>query len=136
MISDKTDNIEIPKFIPRTKQLTSIHTIPKNIIQTHKTNYIHPFIFNNIVNVLARNLEYDYYFITDEDARELMIHYFDQSILDAFNKIKMGAAQGDFKRYIALYVYGGIYLDLDASIEYSLDDFFKVNNLSNKSYPK
>lgn len=42
-------------------------------------------------------------------------------------KLNIGAAKGDFIRYIALYLYGGVYIDLDSSISINLDTFINYN---------
>jgi hypothetical protein len=42
-------------------------------------------------------------------------------------KLKVGSAKGDFLRYIALYVYGGVYIDMDSSILIKLRDFIPNN---------
>jgi hypothetical protein len=113
----------IPTHIKRTIHSTSSSIIPKNIIQTFKTDQIHEHIYKNIQTILRLNPEYDYYMITDEIGIELIKKYFDDRTLEAFMKLKVGAAKGDFLRYIALYIYGGVYLDLDSSISLKLCEF-------------
>jgi inositol phosphorylceramide mannosyltransferase catalytic subunit len=114
---------EIPLRIPPKQQPLNNQIIPKRIIQTFKTNKIHPHIYDNIMSILYKNPEYEYMFITDEVGIDLIKEHFDERTLQAFLKLKVGAAKGDFLRYIALYVYGGVYLDLDASIEIDLNTF-------------
>jgi len=97
--------------------------IPYNIIQTYTTNIIDKNIKTNIIGILKKNPEYNYLFITDNDAKTLIKRYFDNNTLNAFNRLKMGSAKGNFISYIALYVYGGIYLDLHSDIKTSLNDF-------------
>lgn len=128
-------NYEIPKYfmhissiIKNRKDYIDNQLIPKNIIQTYKDNYLHPQIYENTCKILSKNQSYDYYFITDEDGINLIKEYFDINTLNAFKKLKVGAAKGDFIRYIALYIYGGIYLDMDAGIEIDLDKFIPKNN--------
>jgi hypothetical protein len=118
------NNIIIPKIIRRRESIKDETVIPKIIIQTYKNNKIHTHIYNKIIKTLLKNKEYDYYFITDDVGIDLIKKHFDKSTLDAFEKIKLNAAKGDFIRYIALYIYGGIYVDLDASIEIDLNLFF------------
>lgn len=108
---------EIPCFIENKNK------IPKNLIQTYKNNKIHDVIYDNIMQILDNNPDYNYYLITDEIGVELICKYFDKDVLDAFNKLNLGAAKGDFLRYIAMYIYGGVYLDLDSSISVSLTTF-------------
>ena len=101
--------------------------IPKIIIQTGNTAKIHRMIYNNIHSILRLNPDYSYIFITDNTAIELIKANFDTNTLNAFNKLKVGAAKGDFIRYIALYVYGGVYLDLDAGITTRLSDIIPTD---------
>ena len=120
--------IKIPSKIEKKIQSERGQLIPRIIIQTYKNNYLHPQIYDNIMNILKNNPSYDYYFINDEDGEKLIERYFDERTLIAFKKLKVGAAKGDFIRMIALYLYGGVYLDLDASIKIDLDQFIQPNN--------
>lgn len=120
--------MHIPCKIEKKQDSIKNQLIPKNIIQTYKHNYVHPVIYENITKILSKNSSYDYYFITDKDGIKLIEEYFDINTLNAFKKLKVGAAKGDFIRYIALYIYGGIYLDMDAGIEIDLDKFIPKNN--------
>ena len=114
--------IDIPLYIESTVKNNNLK-IEKNIIQTYKNNNINTFIYNNIKHILLLNNDYNYIFITDEIAIDLIKNNFDENTLSAFKKLNIGAAKGDFIRYIAIYVYGGVYLDLDASIETKLENF-------------
>jgi mannosyltransferase OCH1-like enzyme len=114
--------IEIPTSIPSITKKTP-QRIPKTIIQTYVNNKIPEPIYNNLNQILKNNPEYDYRLITDQEAVEIMKAHFDQRTLNAFQQLILGAAKGDFIRYIALYLYGGVYLDLDASINLDLNTF-------------
>ena len=120
---------EITCFIERTNinNINIESKIPKNIIQTYKNNHIHEFIYSSIMDMLKINDDYNYIFITDDIGINLINQYFDENILNAFNKLNVGAAKGDFLRYIAMYVYGGVYLDLDSNISISLNSFIDPN---------
>jgi mannosyltransferase OCH1-like enzyme len=120
--------IEIPSFIKKKIVINDEQIIPRILIQTYKNNYLHPSVYNNIMHILSKNSSYDYYFINDNDAIKLIEDNFDSDTLSAFKKLKAGAAQGDFKRYIALYIYGGVYLDLDATINIDLNNFIPKNS--------
>ena len=120
--------IKISSFIEKKTASINDQLIPKIIIQTYKHNLIHPLIYENIMELLRKNPSYDYYFINDEDGLRLIEENFDIDTLNAFKKLTVGAAKGDFIRYIALYLYGGVYLDLDASIEMDLDHFIPPDN--------
>jgi len=114
---------EIPVFIERKIENNTESKIPRNVIQTYKHNKIHDFIYENIEKILEINNDYNYYLITDEIGIDLIKQHFDQRTLHAYNRLNLGAAKGDFLRYVAMYVYGGIYLDLDSSINTHLSSF-------------
>ena len=97
--------------------------IPQNIIQTFRNNDINPFIYYNINNLLEKNPCYNYIFINDNTGLELIKNNFNEDVLAAYMKLNIGAAKADFIRYIALYLYGGLYLDLDAKIDIDLLSF-------------
>jgi len=122
---------EIPYFIERKTENKVESKIPRNIIQTYKHNKIHPFVYNNIMEILKINEDFNYFLITDDIGIELIKKNFDQYTLDAFNKLNLGAAKGDFLRYVAIYVYGGVYLDMDSNITISLSSFIapKIEHL-------
>ena len=88
-------------------------TIPFTFVQTYKNNQLHPRVYENTMKILEANPEFDYRLITDEAAEHLIIGHFDERTLQAFRALRIGAAKGDFARYVAMYVYGGIYMDLD-----------------------
>jgi hypothetical protein len=78
--------------------------------------------------ILEKNPEYDYQLITDTAGIELIKTHFSERTLSAFYQLKLGAAKGDFIRYIALYLFGGVYLDLDASINTDLNTMIDRDN--------
>ena len=116
---------EFPTFIKRRENNNIINKIPKIIIQTYKNNLLDNFIIQNINKMLDKNKDYDYMLITDEMGIQLIKDNFDDKVLNAFNRLNIGAAKADFIRYVALYIYGGVYLDLDASIEIELNTYIK-----------
>ena len=118
---------EISCFIEKSNINNIKSKIPRNIIQTYKNNHIHNFIYRSIMNMLKLNDDFNYIFITDEIGIDLINKYFDETTLNAFTKLNVGAAKGDFLRYIAMYVYGGVYLDLDSNINISLSSFIDPN---------
>ena len=116
-------SISIPTHISASKPDHYPQKIPKMIIQTFRTNEIHPFIHANIMKILEKNPEYDYWLITDAEGEELIKNYFDDKTYRAYKRLALGPSKADFIRYVALYLYGGVYLDLDSSIDCRLRDF-------------
>jgi len=90
--------------------------IPKILIQTFKTNNLSEPITTNIQRVLRQNPEFQHLLVTDLDGERLIKDHFSHRVYRAYKALNVGAAKGDFIRYVALYVYGGVYLDLDSSI--------------------
>lgn len=56
----------------------------------------------------------DHKIIGPDDAAALITHYFKDSpqYLDAFSSIRIPAAKSDIARYLALYRFGGLYMDV------------------------
>lgn len=118
---------EIDVFIER-KNINNIFSkIPRNLIQTYENNKLNNTIYDNIISLLKINNDFNYYLITDEIGINLINKYFDKYTLDAFNKLNIGVSKGDFLRYISMYIYGGVYLDLDSSINISLSSYIDPN---------
>ena len=93
-----TDNID-----------TSI--IPNNLFQTYFNKEIIPdYIFKNI-ELYAKN--YKYFLLDDNDALIFLNKYFKYKIVNKFNSLKLGAHKADLLRYCLLYIYGGIYIDIN-----------------------
>lgn len=92
-----------------------------NIIQTWKTTEIpehYKFFVNKIKNM---NPTWNYMFFDDDD----IIHFMKSTTPEyykTFLKLSGKIQQIDFFRYVAIYYYGGIYLDLDIDIVCGFDD--------------
>ena len=113
--------IEVPNFIKGPNTDKRSYNIPKHIIQTYKDNLVHTSIHDNIKRILRENPDYDYYLVTDATGRSLISRYFNRETLAAYDKLNIGAAKGDFLRYVSIYIYGGVYIDLDSTITDSLN---------------
>jgi len=61
---------------------------------------------------------------------KLVRENFDQRTYDAFARLQIGAAKADFFRYAVLYIYGGIYLDLDSDITGRLDRVIRPDDVA------
>jgi mannosyltransferase OCH1-like enzyme len=94
--------------------------IEKNIFQSWYTNSLHPLVKNKIDNFRQLNPEYSYHLYTDDDMDNFVNEYYKGEVADCYNRLNIIVAKVDFWRYLVLYKYGGIYLDMDSSIECSL----------------
>ena len=92
--------------------ITENNKIPKIIIQTWKDENI-PIKYNSdILSVIKFNPNYQYIFFTDTKIEIfLQTKYPDYWI--TYQKLPIKIQKIDFFRYIAIYHYGGFYLDLD-----------------------
>ena len=95
--------------------------IPKNIFQTWVSLDFHPAIQDRINITKELNPNYNHIIYTDDDIENYMNEKHSGIILECFNRLNIPTAKIDFWRYLILYEYGGIYLDMDSSINASLD---------------
>lgn len=90
--------------------------IPKNIFQTFKSAEL-PWLTRYHVRRLKRkNPDYTYHFYDDAKILDFFKKNFPKEYVRAFRSLTVGAAKADFFRYAVLYIYGGIYLDIDCKI--------------------
>lgn len=99
--------------------------IPKFIVQTWKTDNLHIEIQQKIINFLKKNPGYDYKMYNDESIDKFVNKHYPGEIADCYNRLNIIVAKVDFWRYLVLYKYGGIYLDMDADILDSLDKLIR-----------
>jgi len=94
--------------------------IPKIIIQTWKDNYI-PTRYEPLVkSVRYKNPAYKYIFFTDNDIETFLKKNYPQ-YYQTFLQLPVVIQKIDFFRYVAVYHYGGFYLDLDMQCLKSFD---------------
>lgn len=100
-----------------------LQMIEKNIFQTFINKDL-PEPVVDLVNYLKyKNKSYNYYFYTDEDILDFIKTNFSNEIFNSYCRLQIGAAKADFWRYLVLYKYGGVYLDIDSFINADLDTF-------------
>ena len=99
--------------------------IPKNIFQTWSTKNLPNEIQNIINRTKELNPNYNYFLYTDEEMDEFVKIHYPGQIYECYSKINLIVAKADFWRYLVLYKYGGVYIDIDSSINIKLDDFIK-----------
>ena len=102
-----------------------------NIIQTWK-NYQVPSKYKNLVlSVKKLNPYCNYTLFNDNDIEHFLKQKFPQ-YLSTFHKFPYTIQKIDFFRYLAIYYYGGVYLDLDIKLHQSIQD---LNNTSKCVFP-
>jgi mannosyltransferase OCH1-like enzyme len=96
-------------------------TIPKIIIQTWKTKNIPNKYKEDIESVKRYTKGYQYLFFSDDDIEYFLKTYYPE-YYKTYQKLPVKIQKIDFFRYIAVYHYGGFYLDLDMTMMYPLDE--------------
>jgi hypothetical protein len=97
--------------------------IPRNIFQTWSTKNI-----SNNFNMLCQtwreiNPNYAYFLYDDKDCGLFIKKNFDENVYNAYIKIIPGAFKADLWRYCILYIYGGVYVDIDTICLEKIDKF-------------
>jgi mannosyltransferase OCH1-like enzyme len=102
--------------------------IPKIIIQTWKDDNIPEKYISDIESVKKFNPDYEYLFFTDESIEIFLKEHYPEYYL-VYLKLPVIIQRIDFFRYIVIYHYGGIYLDLDITCFESFDDILKYDSV-------
>jgi len=89
--------------------------------------YIH-LIQQKINTYIQLNPSYKYHLFLDEDMDNFVNTYFPGEIADSYNRLNIIVAKVDFWRYLILYKYGGVYLDMDSSIDAPLDNLINPHD--------
>jgi len=102
--------------------------IPRRIYQTWKTKNLPWGIKQVIKNMMDLNPSYTHYLYDDIEIDNFVLENYKGEIYDAFNMLNIGASRADLWRYLILYKYGGIYLDIDAAILKPLDTLIEKDD--------
>jgi mannosyltransferase OCH1-like enzyme len=110
--------------------------IPKVIYQTwYKKNIPEP-IQNAINLMMEQNPNYSHHLYDDNDIEDFIKNNFNENIYSAYKCLTVGAAKADLWRYLVLFKYGGVYLDIDSVIygklnELIVDDYAIISREKN-----
>ena len=102
-------------------------SIPKILFQTWETkDFDKP--FQEIVDTWKiKNPEYIYK-LCDSKEREVFLRtHFNKEVYDTYNKIIPGAYKADLWRYCILYIYGGVFVDIDSLCLGNLSTFLDTH---------
>jgi len=117
LVNNNNDN---EKIIDNQELKNSTQQIPKIIIQTWKTQKVPQRYIPLIESVKINNPDYQYLFFTDDDIENFFKLYYPQ-YLNTYLNLPIIIQRIDFFRYVAVYHYGGFYLDLDMSVIKNFD---------------
>lgn len=102
--------------------------IPKKIFQSWKKKKLPDSMASLVKEVKEINPDYEYNFYDDADCRQFLEQHFGAVYANAFDSLSSGAYKCDFWRYAVLYVYGGVYMDLDMKPEVPLKEIIDPKN--------
>jgi len=96
--------------------------IPKAIYQTWKTRDLP--LAAKVLNDKMKELNpsYKHTIFIDEEIDSFVRDNFSKQVFEIYDSLQLRVARADLWRYMFLYKNGGIYLDIDSSINRSLDD--------------
>lgn len=102
-------------------------TIPKSLNQVfigQPFEQLDPKIKENIDYIQKLNSNWAYQLYDEAKIETFISEYYGETILRYYKKIspKYRAAQADFFRYLLMYRFGGVYMDIKASMNQALDD--------------
>lgn len=101
-----------------------IGQIPKIIFQTWKTSDV-PTKWKTSPETIKKYLpQWNYILMTDEDNRKLVADNF-PDFLSFYDAFPYNIQRADAIRYCFLYLYGGVYMDLDMELTQSIDPFLE-----------
>ncbi len=95
--------------------------IPRIIIQSWKDTTIPEKYQNDVNSVKKYNPDYEYKLFTDDDIEKFLKEEYPE-YWETYNDLPVFIQKIDFFRYIAIYHYGGFYLDLDITVFQPFDD--------------
>ena len=101
--------------------------IPRNIFQTWFTKNLSPDFKRLTETWKTKNTNYTYFLYDDNDCEEFIKTHFKMDVYNAYCRIIPGAFKADLWRYCILYVYGGVYVDIDTVCHGDIDTFLNEN---------
>jgi mannosyltransferase OCH1-like enzyme len=100
----------------------SLNRLPRlNILQTWKTTDLIPEHYELVMKMRLNNPNAQNLFFSDENINQFMLMFYPH-YCDTFQQFKYPIQRIDFFRYLAVYQYGGLYLDLDMNITGCFDN--------------
>jgi mannosyltransferase OCH1-like enzyme len=116
-------SIRIPQSLKRTVSYNPQPNIPRLIHQTYKTSNLPQAWKETPKSWIENHPSWRYMFWDDADCRRLVATEF-PDFLSIFDSYQYPIQRADATRYIMLYVYGGVYIDMDILCKKPIDDLF------------
>ncbi len=98
------------------------NNIPKKIFLCYKTKNIPEEIKQRWMNL---NPDYEVFIYDNNDCIDFLRKYFTKEYVEIFNYLKDGPIKADFWRVCILYIFGGVYCDIDVKPLIPIKDFME-----------
>lgn len=103
--------------------------IPKVLYQTYISRAALPLPTRIYIRRMLRFCRgYHYEFYDDRRIENFLAEEFEPGVLETYKRIAIGAAKADFFRYAILLRKGGVYLDVDSSVEKDLNELVRPDD--------
>lgn len=98
-------------------------SIPRLLHQTYRSRELPAELANNVSRLTALNPGWQHCFYTDSDIVTFLAEHYGKRVLDYYTRIesRYGAARADLFRYLLMYKFGGVYLDIKSTLTKPLD---------------
>ena len=93
--------------------------IPKKIFQTYSSfDELHPDMKANSKKISEMHPDWEYTFFSEPDVLSFISEQFGKRFLEYYQKIDSdyGGTRADFFRYLVIFKYGGVYLDIKSGL--------------------
>jgi hypothetical protein len=102
--------------------------IPKVIYRSWFTQNLPSKVEKSVKKLIKDNPSYEHIIYTDAQIHDYVNANFEKNITSAFNSLGHIVPKVDFWRYLILYRNGGVYVDIDSSINVPLNNIINEND--------
>lgn len=120
--SIENDQIIMPNLIINNNKITN-NKIPKIIHQSFESRLLPECLVAAAHTWINLNPDYEYKYYDNGDRRKLIVDNFNDDVVKAYDMLIPGAYRCDLFRFCAIYLYGGIYVDI------KIGAFTSMNNI-------
>lgn len=99
--------------------------IPNVLWQTYKTKFPPQKSLESIHSWLSLNPTLEWYYMDDDKCDQFIKDHFNKDFYNMYSSLPFGVMKADVWRVAVIYVYGGIYSDLDTKCLKSVDTWLK-----------
>lgn len=101
--------------------------IPKTIWQTYEVSFeeLLPEIKECIQTWINKNPSWEYSYMDSKSRSKFVLEHFGEEWHNIFNSCKLGIVKANIWRCMVLYIYGGIYCDLDTICNKNIESWIK-----------